>query len=164
MTFKTSTGTHHISEIYKVHNFSLGEDNSFLEEHMQRARSNRIPPRRFFTASVNSSDDIGKPSSQYWSYNVSTGRAQRPIFVAATKQHVGKTTTSLALLSGLKKRFEKVGFIKPVGQQHLKVPGSGNQGAIRVDKDVVLMREHFDLSHIEYQDMSPVIIPQGTYA
>ena len=27
----------------------------------------------------------------------------RPIFVAATRQHVGKTTVSLALMSGLKK-------------------------------------------------------------
>jgi BioD-like phosphotransacetylase family protein len=41
--------------------------------------------------------------------------------VAATKQHVGKTSTSLALLSGLQKRFDKVGFIKPVGQQHVPV-------------------------------------------
>lgn len=49
------------------------------------------------------------------------GRTQRPIFVAATKQHVGKTSTSLALLSGLQKRFDKVGFIKPVGQQHVTV-------------------------------------------
>ena len=42
-------------------------------------------------------------------------RSQRPIYVAATKQHVGKTTVSLALMSGLTKRFNKVGFIKPVG-------------------------------------------------
>jgi hypothetical protein len=49
---------------------------------------------------------------------VSTGgRTQRPIFVAATRQHVGKTTVSLALMSGLQKRFNKVGFLKPVGQQ-----------------------------------------------
>ena len=41
----------------------------------------------------------------------------RPIFVAATKQHVGKTSVSLSLMSGLKKRFKKVGFIKPVGQE-----------------------------------------------
>jgi len=41
----------------------------------------------------------------------------RPIFVAATRQHVGKTSVSLALCSGLQKRFgKKLGFIKPVGQ------------------------------------------------
>ena len=41
------------------------------------------------------------------------GRWQRPIFVAATRQHVGKTTVSLALMSGLQKRYDKVGFLKP---------------------------------------------------
>ena len=57
-------------------------------------------------------------SSKYGSLDASTGRrTQRPIFVAATRQHVGKTTVSLALMSGLQKRFNKVGFLKPVGQQ-----------------------------------------------
>ena len=32
---------------------------------------------------------------------------------------------------------------------------------IRVDKDVVLMREHFGLHHVQYKDMSPVLIPRG---
>jgi len=31
----------------------------------------------------------------------------------------------------------------------------------RVDKDCVLVREHFHLDHIDYEDMSPVIIPSG---
>lgn len=34
---------------------------------------------------------------------------KKPIFVAATKQHVGKTSASLALMSGLQKRFDHVG-------------------------------------------------------
>lgn len=34
------------------------------------------------------------------------------------RQHVGKTTASLGIISGLQKRFDNVGFIKPVGQQH----------------------------------------------
>jgi dethiobiotin synthetase len=99
-------------------------------------------------------------TSKYWSVQPETGRAQRPIFVAATKQHVGKTTVSLALLSGLQKRFDKVGFLKPVGQQHVEVLDN-NAKPLRVDKDVVLMREHFQLTHIDYGDMSPVIIPSG---
>ena len=33
----------------------------------------------------------------------------RPLFVAAVRQHVGKTTVSLALMNGLRKRFGKVG-------------------------------------------------------
>lgn len=86
---------------------------------------------------------------------------QRPIFVAATKQHVGKTSTSLALLSGLQKRFDKVGFIKPVGQQHVTVHSQLLGKDIKVDKDVCLMRERFRLDHIDYEHMSPVIIPQG---
>jgi BioD-like phosphotransacetylase family protein len=69
----------------------------------------------------------------------------RPIFVAATRQHVGKTSTSLALVSGLRKKFGKVGFIKPVGQQHVPAFSDSENKMIRVDKDVVLMREHFDL-------------------
>ena len=56
---------------------------------------------------------------------------QPTIFVAATRQHVGKTTVSLALMSGLQKRFNKVGFLKPVGQQHLPVRDeSGKAGRL----------------------------------
>lgn len=76
------------------------------------------------------------------------------IFIAATGQNVGKTTVCLGLLSGLQKRLPSVGFIKPVGQQHVKVDG------INVDKDVILFKEHFKLSS-SYSDMSPVILPNG---
>jgi dethiobiotin synthetase len=63
-------------------------------------------------------------------------------------------------MKGLQKRFDKVGFIKPVGQQHIAVSdAAGNE--IRVDKDVQVMKEFFSLDHIEYADMSPVIIPKG---
>jgi len=84
----------------------------------------------------------------------------RPIFVAATRQHVGKTTVSLALMSGLQKRFGKVGFIKPVGQQHISLNDEKGH-TIRVDKDVQVMKEYFRLDHVNYGDMSPVIIPKG---
>jgi hypothetical protein len=63
-------------------------------------------------------------------------------------------------MSGLQKKFDKVGFLKPVGQQHVPVRNGAGQ-ALRVDKDVVLVREHFHLDHVDYSDMSPVIIPQG---
>lgn len=89
------------------------------------------------------------------------GRMQRPIYIAATRQHVGKTSCSLALISGLKKRFDKVGFIKPVGQQHVPVESANLGKTLRVDKDVCLIREHFNLEHIDYQHLSPVIIPKG---
>lgn len=87
---------------------------------------------------------------------------RRPIYVAATHQHCGKTTTCLALISGLKKRFpQSIGYLKPVGQQHVPVFSDLLQKEIRVDKDVTLVRQHFCLDHIDYQHMSPVLIPSG---
>ena len=80
-----------------------------------------------------------------------------PIYVAATRQHVGKTSVSLALFSGLQKRFgNQVGFCKSVGQQSLEVNGR------QVDKDAALLAQHFGLEeYLDYQDMSPVLIPPG---
>ena len=80
---------------------------------------------------------------------------KRSIFIAATGQHVGKTTVCLGVIAGLSKRFGSVGFIKPVGQQHVEV-GQG----LKVDKDAVLFKEHFALKN-DYSDISPVIIPAG---
>lgn len=80
---------------------------------------------------------------------------KKAVFIAATGQNVGKTTLCLGILSGLKKRFNSVGFIKPVGQQHVQV-----QSGLNVDKDVVLFKEHFDLKS-PYQAMSPVLCPKG---
>lgn len=79
----------------------------------------------------------------------------KAIFIAATGQNVGKTTLCLGLIAALKKRFGSVGFIKPVGQRHVKVDGD-----INVDKDTVLFKEHFGLS-ASWAHMSPVIIPSG---
>ncbi len=80
---------------------------------------------------------------------------KKSIFIAATGQNVGKTTLCLGIIAALKKRFPSVGFIKPVGQQHVKIADGLN-----VDKDVVLFKNHFQLdSH--WADMSPVIFPSG---
>lgn len=98
--------------------------------------------------------------SRFWKPVRGTMRKQRPIFVAATRQHVGKTTCSLALMSGLTKRYAKVGFLKTVGQQHVAVK-SNNDETLQVDKDCVLVKEYFKLDHIDYHDISPVIIPKG---
>jgi len=54
-----------------------------------------------------------------------------------------------------------VGFLKPVGQQHVPVRSDNQNRMLRVDKDVCLVREHFHLHHIDYEHMSPVIIPSG---
>jgi dethiobiotin synthetase len=91
-----------------------------------------------------------------------TNNSTKTIYVAATKQHVGKTTTCLALMSGLKKRFpNSIGYLKPVGQQHVPVYSDVLQKEIRVDKDVTLIKEHFKLRHCDYRHMSPVLIPNG---
>ena len=77
------------------------------------------------------------------------------IFIAATHQDVGKTTTSLGFLSHLKKSFSNIGFMKPVGQRYVTLENGEN-----VDKDVWLIRESFNLTDpAEY--MSPIIIPSG---
>lgn len=80
---------------------------------------------------------------------------KKAIFIAATGQNVGKTTLCLGIIAGLQKRFSSVGFIKPVGQQHVRVDDETN-----VDKDVVLFKNHFNLP-ASWSDMSPVIIPAG---
>ncbi len=83
-----------------------------------------------------------------------------PVYVAATRQHVGKTSTCLALLSGLQKRFDRVGFMKPVGQQALRVQNKAGEW-MNIDKDAVLVKEHFGLDHLDYRYTSPLIIPKG---
>lgn len=79
----------------------------------------------------------------------------RGFFVAATGQNVGKTTACLGLVSGLKKRFGSVGYIKPVGQEHIET-----ETGAHVDKDVVIFKSHFHLSD-EIETMSPVLFPRG---
>ena len=58
------------------------------------------------------------------------------VYVAATRQHVGKTSTCLGLLQGLSSRMERIGFFKPVGQESVVVEG----GSRRVDKDVAVAK------------------------
>jgi len=73
------------------------------------------------------------------------------IFIAATEQNVGKTTTSLGLYGALRKRFGPIGFIKPVGQRFIDVEGK------RIDEDSVLIRDTFG-TQIPIEDMSPIAV------
>ncbi len=77
------------------------------------------------------------------------------IFIAATNQHEGKTTACLGILSGLLKRFTRVGFIKPVGQEHVEV-----EKGQYVDKDVFLFKKYFDLDGA-LETMSPILFTKG---
>mmetsp|Transcript_8633 Transcript_8633/g.11423 ORF Transcript_8633/g.11423 Transcript_8633/m.11423 type:complete len:361 (-) Transcript_8633:319-1401(-) len=51
--------------------------------------------------------------------------------------------------------------MKPVGQQSLRVREDGSSQLIAVDKDAVLVKQHFNLDHLMYKHMSPVLIPKG---
>ncbi len=79
----------------------------------------------------------------------------RGFFVASTGQNIGKTTLCLGLLAGLGRYTKPVGYMKPVGQEHIEI-----KPHLHVDKDVVLVKEHFHIQD-SYTDMSPVIIPKG---
>lgn len=81
-------------------------------------------------------------------------RAARRVFLAATGQNRGKTTTSLGLTAAIVERGHRLGFLKPVGQRYLVVDGA------RADEDAVLMKEVFDLPD-SLNDMSPVTLPRG---
>jgi hypothetical protein len=80
---------------------------------------------------------------------------KKAIYIAATGQNVGKTTLCLGMMAALQNRLFNVGFIKPVGQQHVRIADNLN-----VDKDVVLFKDYFKLK-ANYKNMSPVILPSG---
>lgn len=76
------------------------------------------------------------------------------IFIAATRQNVGKTTVSMGLIASLGKKFNGISFIKPVGQRYLV------EGGHKVDEDSILMDRIFNFG-IPIQHMSPVAVEKG---
>jgi len=79
------------------------------------------------------------------------------LYVAATSQHVGKTTSTLGLAASFMKANINTGYCKPVGQRHIELKGSV------VDKDAVLFADLLKLD-IEPTIHSPVIIGKGATA
>jgi BioD-like phosphotransacetylase family protein len=79
----------------------------------------------------------------------------RKVFVAATGQNSGKTTTSLSLMYMAKKKYDRVGFIKPLGPK----PITSKSGLV-VDKDAALMAEVFGLED-DLPLMSPLVLMPG---
>ena len=73
------------------------------------------------------------------------------VFIAATRQNDGKTTTSLGLLSVLQKRYPLIGYIKPVGQRFVEIEEQ------KIDEDTVLMDSVYQLN-CPLVDMSPIAI------
>ena len=79
----------------------------------------------------------------------------KKIFVAATGQNCGKTTTCLSILHMARKRYGRVGFIKPVGPKPTLYKG------VLVDKDAALMAQVYELGD-DLEFMSPVVLQPGS--
>ena len=73
------------------------------------------------------------------------------LFIAATRQNDGKTTTSLGLLSALSRDFPRIGYIKPVGQRFVEIDEQ------QIDEDTVLMDHVYHLN-CPLLDMSPIAV------
>src|SRR5690349_16082927 len=73
------------------------------------------------------------------------------VFIAATRQNDGKTTTSLGLLAALKRYYPRVGYIKPVGQRFVEIAEH------KIDEDTVLMDSVYQLN-CPLVDMSPIAV------
>lgn len=78
----------------------------------------------------------------------------KPLYVAATGQHVGKTTSTLGLVTNILEHGYNVGYCKPVGQQHLFVEGQ------MIDKDVTLFSQILGFK-INGSIHSPVVMARG---
>jgi BioD-like phosphotransacetylase family protein len=76
------------------------------------------------------------------------------VFIAATGQNIGKTTTCLALLRRLLPDHPGLNFMKPVGQRTIERMG------IEADEDVLLMKDVFHIEGLA-RSMSPVTVPAG---
>jgi BioD-like phosphotransacetylase family protein len=73
------------------------------------------------------------------------------LFIAATRQNEGKTTTSLGLLAAIQKCHPRVGYIKPVGQRFVEIDEQ------KIDEDTVLMDRVYQLN-CPLLDMSPIAV------
>ncbi len=73
------------------------------------------------------------------------------VFIAATRQNDGKTTTSLGLIAALQKFYPRIGYIKPVGQRFVEIAEQ------KIDEDTVLMDSVYKLD-CPLVDMSPIAV------
>src|SRR6476661_1433900 len=78
-------------------------------------------------------------------------RSTPRVFIAATRQNDGKTTTSLGLIAALQQKYPRVGYIKPVGQRFVEIEEQ------KIDEDTVLMDSVYQLN-CPLVDMSPIAV------
>ncbi len=79
----------------------------------------------------------------------------KKLFIAATGQNCGKTTTSLSLLHMAGKKYGRVGFIKPLGPKPTFLNG------IDVDMDAALIAQVYG-GEEDLRLMSPVVLHPGS--
>ena len=79
------------------------------------------------------------------------------LYIAATSQHVGKTTCTLGLMAAIRARSQRVSYCKPVGQEWVEL------GDLQVDKDALLFARGMDFE-LKAELHSPVIIGSGVTA
>lgn len=79
----------------------------------------------------------------------------KKLFVAATGQNCGKTTISVSLIHLARRKYARVGYVKPIG------PKCSTLNGIPMDKDAVLMARIYGLED-DARYMSPVVIPKGS--
>lgn len=73
------------------------------------------------------------------------------LFVAATRQNDGKTTTSLGLFAALQQTLNQVGYIKPIGQRFVEYENR------LIDEDSLLFTKTYNIP-TPIESMSPVVI------
>jgi uncharacterized protein len=75
----------------------------------------------------------------------------KKVFIGATGQNCGKTTMSVSLMHLARQKYDRVGFIKPLG------PKIENYGNMMVDMDAVLMARTYGLEE-DLSLMNPVTL------
>ncbi|MBT0664567.1 AAA family ATPase [Geobacter pelophilus] len=78
----------------------------------------------------------------------------KKIFIAATGQNCGKTTMSISLMHLARKKYQRVGFIKPIGP---KIECYSN---MKLDMDAILMARTYNLEQ-DISLMNPVPLHRG---
>ncbi len=79
-----------------------------------------------------------------------------PLFITGTGEDVGKTLVTLGVVSDLLQRFDRVGFIKPLGIARVR---AGREG---LDIDALLI-ERVCSVHANIKDMCPVTLSGATW-
>ena len=84
------------------------------------------------------------------------GGVEKRLFVAATNQNDGKTTSSLGFVKGFSRFAKSVGFVKPVGQRFIQVNNS------KVDEDSFLVQQACGLNYSHAEMCSVIVEPEFT--